>query len=247
VSPSEGRRRFGLLLDLSHAGFAAVLNEAGTAALASSTRPAGTRHDDVADWTEGLLKQAGGAFTDLAWIVTGVGPGSFTGIRIAMAFAQGVALPLGLPVFGVTSFEALHLSARSAGVTPDGSRMVAVIPANTGRYYVSESLADAGALVAGDELAKRLRDISGGVGVTSGLVITPDATGDLKGLVAAAPGAFTVWAPGDGAERAWDAVAMAQRARAAKAQGRGLVRPVYLQLSAAEEKFGPADVEGATL
>jgi tRNA threonylcarbamoyl adenosine modification protein YeaZ len=131
----------GLVLDLSHTGFAAVLSEDADKVVASEVRQGGTRHDDLGDWLESLLKQAGavGGWRDVAWICVGLGPGSFTGIRIALAFAQGVALPGGIPLYGFTSFEALFLSSTDPGA-------VAAIPANAGRFYLARGLDDPGAL-----------------------------------------------------------------------------------------------------
>jgi tRNA threonylcarbamoyladenosine biosynthesis protein TsaB len=46
-------------------------------------------------------------FADLGLVAVGVGPGSFTGIRIALAAARGIGLAAGLPVVGVDSFSAV--------------------------------------------------------------------------------------------------------------------------------------------
>jgi tRNA threonylcarbamoyladenosine biosynthesis protein TsaB len=45
-------------------------------------------------------------WSDLTAIGVGIGPGNFTGIRISVAAARGLALGLGIPAIGVTGFEA---------------------------------------------------------------------------------------------------------------------------------------------
>ncbi len=200
----------GMVFDLSHAGFAAVLNAGATMVAAHDVRRPGTRHEDAAEWTETLLRQAGGGFGDLAWICVGIGPGSFTGIRIAMAFAQGLALPRSIPLHGFTTFEALRLSYK--GPAP----AVAVIPANAGRFYASFGARDEGKLLEAEELFGSLP--AGAIG------LAPAIEEDLE---RAFRGHAGLWAPGT----EWDAISIAREARAS---GRGVDRPVYLQLSAAE-------------
>jgi tRNA threonylcarbamoyl adenosine modification protein YeaZ len=198
---------FGLVLDLSHTGFAAVLSASDARVLASEVRSGGTRHDDLGDWLEGLLRQAGAAkgWHEVAWICVGLGPGSFTGIRIAMAFAQGVALPLKIPLFGFTSFEALFLSFPADGAA---AGFVAAIAANAGRFYVASGLDDPGVLTSR--------------GVLDALVHSDGSVGADK----------TILTPG---EASWDYPAIARHARADG--GRHDARkPYYLQLSAAEDK-----------
>jgi tRNA threonylcarbamoyl adenosine modification protein YeaZ len=54
---------------------------------------------------EDLLAEAGLAWRDLDVLGVGIGPGNFTGIRIAVATARGLALGLGIPAVGVNGFE----------------------------------------------------------------------------------------------------------------------------------------------
>ncbi len=55
-----------------------------------------------------LLQRAGYAFQDIDLIAVGSGPGSFTGIRVAIATARGLALASNIPVVGINSFEIFH-------------------------------------------------------------------------------------------------------------------------------------------
>jgi tRNA threonylcarbamoyladenosine biosynthesis protein TsaB len=72
--------------------------------VASLERVAGSRHSElVLPMLQTLLEK----FDDLEAVAFGAGPGSFTGLRIACALAQGLALARGVPVLGVSSLEAL--------------------------------------------------------------------------------------------------------------------------------------------
>lgn len=53
-----------------------------------------------------MLAEAGLVWRDLDAIGVGIGPGNFTGIRIAVSTARGLSLALGIPAIGVTGFDA---------------------------------------------------------------------------------------------------------------------------------------------
>lgn len=63
-----------------------------------------------------ILKQGETAISDLDGIVFGQGPGSFTGLRITVSVIKGLAFAHQIPVFPVTSFEAIFQSARDKGI-----------------------------------------------------------------------------------------------------------------------------------
>ena len=56
---------------------------------------------------EAQLTEAGGGWQHLDALAVGIGPGNFTGVRISVAAARGLALGLGIPAVGVSLFEAL--------------------------------------------------------------------------------------------------------------------------------------------
>ena len=75
-----------------------------------------------------LLEGASLDWSDIAKIGVCTGPGNFTGIRIAVSAARGLALGLEIPAIGISSFEATLLGY--------GDEELALLPANEGFYYV---------------------------------------------------------------------------------------------------------------
>lgn len=81
-----------------------------------------------------LLCEVGLGWGDLETVAVGTGPGNFTGVRIAVSAARGLALGLGIPAVGVTRLEALaHGLPRPVTVIEDARR---------GEVYVQAFAAD---------------------------------------------------------------------------------------------------------
>lgn len=62
---------------------------------------------------EEALKAAGTDYAGLGAIAVSTGPGSFTGLRVGVSAARGLALALKIPAIGVTTLEALAAQARA--------------------------------------------------------------------------------------------------------------------------------------
>ncbi|MCI4567802.1 tRNA (adenosine(37)-N6)-threonylcarbamoyltransferase complex dimerization subunit type 1 TsaB [Lysobacter sp. CFH 32150] len=89
------------------------------------------RHAELAlPWAEQLLADAGIAKSQLDAIAVGRGPGAFTGVRLAISIAQGIALAMDKPVVPVSTLAALAMQAQ-------GKRIVAAIDARMGEIYVA--------------------------------------------------------------------------------------------------------------
>ena len=69
-----------------------------------------------------LLRASGVERSELTGIVVGTGPGSFTGMRLGLAAARGLALALDLPVAGVSTLDALAAGAPGAVPVVDAGR-----------------------------------------------------------------------------------------------------------------------------
>jgi tRNA threonylcarbamoyl adenosine modification protein YeaZ len=89
--------------------------------------PAGQRHgEELLAAIERLLGGTGVAPDALGGIVVGTGPGAFTGLRVGLATAKGLAHALGLPIVGISTATALL--APPAGAPPDPARVL-LLPA----------------------------------------------------------------------------------------------------------------------
>jgi tRNA threonylcarbamoyladenosine biosynthesis protein TsaB len=125
---------------------------AATAALVRDGRPLGecvtSTRSLLAD-VDGLLNEAGADPRDLDGIAVGIGPGSFTGIRIGLAATRGLALALGVRVAGVSTLDALAAGAPGAVPVIDAKRSEVFVAGPTvlrwqelevepGRIYVGD-------------------------------------------------------------------------------------------------------------
>ncbi|MBE2211558.1 MAG: tRNA (adenosine(37)-N6)-threonylcarbamoyltransferase complex dimerization subunit type 1 TsaB [Xanthomonadaceae bacterium] len=90
------------------------------------------RHAELTlPWAEALLAEAGLARKELNAVAVGRGPGAFTGVRLGVSLAQGMALALDIPAIAVSTLAALAMRAPMV----DGQRILAAIDARMGEVY----------------------------------------------------------------------------------------------------------------
>lgn len=77
---------------------------------------------------EATLREAGLGFADLNGVAFGMGPGSFTGLRVSCGAAQGLAVARDLPLLGIGTLEAMALAS-------GGERVIVALDARMGEVY----------------------------------------------------------------------------------------------------------------
>ena len=180
------------------------------------------RHAELAlPWAEQLLAEAGIARSQLDAIAVGRGPGAFTGVRLAIALAQGIALALERPVVPVSTLAVLAMRAQSMpdAQTEPGRCILAAIDARMGEVYSA---------------AYRMQD-SGPAEISEERVSTPESV-ILPGESGPWVGVGTGFAAADGALRrrldarllAVDATALPHAADVARLAAAAFARGVAL-------------------
>lgn len=127
-----------LALDAStYAGSVAILEDSRVIAertLPPATVPVqGTRSEAMMPAIAEAMLEASIRPVDLARIICGEGPGSFTSLRIAASLAKGFAHALNLPLYRVSSLLLI-----AAGAPVNARPIIAAISAMRGEYFVAE-------------------------------------------------------------------------------------------------------------
>lgn len=119
-----------LAIDTSSA-YASVALFDGTSVVAEETWQARRRHDDhLFPAIERVLAVIGSSMADVTRVAVATGPGSFTGLRVGIAAAQGIARASGLALVGVPTCDAVaHPFASS------GRRVCVLIDAGRSEHY----------------------------------------------------------------------------------------------------------------
>ncbi|MEF3697454.1 tRNA (adenosine(37)-N6)-threonylcarbamoyltransferase complex dimerization subunit type 1 TsaB [Desulfolutivibrio sp.] len=119
-----------------------VLAEAGRVRAALSAKGQGVAMTFLAPAVAEALSRAGVVPAELTGVACVCGPGSFTGIRVSLAVAEGLRLGTGLPLWGLAYPP---LVARAAfALRPGAKRVAAVVHARKGLAYVQVFTAQAG-------------------------------------------------------------------------------------------------------
>jgi tRNA threonylcarbamoyl adenosine modification protein YeaZ len=129
-----------LALDTATATAVVALGEPDGRPIAAVAWPGGHRHgEELIDRIAEVLRAAGCSRAELGGIVAGTGPGAFTGLRVGLATAKGLAHGLGLPIAGVATSRALLVAAREATGDALGRSFALLLPAGPAdRVFVAD-------------------------------------------------------------------------------------------------------------
>jgi tRNA threonylcarbamoyladenosine biosynthesis protein TsaB len=118
-------------IDTSTALGSIALFEDGALVAEASRRVSNAHGESLMPMVSALFDRVGWRAADVARWGVGVGPGSFTGVRIAVATAKGIALATGAELVGVTSLDAI-----ANGLGGGGELVVSTVSAGKGELYV---------------------------------------------------------------------------------------------------------------
>jgi len=108
--------------------------EAVTATREAAMDQAGHSSADALGMAEAALRKGGLEREQIECVAVGLGPGSYTGIRAAIALAQGWQLGRGVGLLGISSVEGLAAQAHAEGLV---GRVEVVIDAQRGEFYLA--------------------------------------------------------------------------------------------------------------
>ncbi|HEX3860793.1 MAG TPA: tRNA (adenosine(37)-N6)-threonylcarbamoyltransferase complex dimerization subunit type 1 TsaB [Stellaceae bacterium] len=124
---------------------AAVLDTKAARLVAQESHPMKRGHAEaLMPLIARVMNEAAIGFTALDRIVVTTGPGSFTGLRVGLSAARGIALAADRPVVGVTTLGAYAAPVVSTNATPP---VIAAIDARHDQVYFQVVSGDGGALV----------------------------------------------------------------------------------------------------
>jgi tRNA threonylcarbamoyladenosine biosynthesis protein TsaB len=130
-----------LAFDAAMSGCSVALLNASTGESVSEMRRMIRGQSEIlVPMVQNVLTRSGRIFADIGLIVTTIGPGAFTGLRIGLSAARSFGLSLNIPVAGVTTTEAIALMAREK--TSSINKIIVVLETKREDLYMQDGSDD---------------------------------------------------------------------------------------------------------
>ncbi|HLK86697.1 MAG TPA: tRNA (adenosine(37)-N6)-threonylcarbamoyltransferase complex dimerization subunit type 1 TsaB [Candidatus Binataceae bacterium] len=208
--------------------------------MAEASHPVLSHGAELPEAAGRLLASAGLALNELRAIAVGIGPGSFTGLRIGLSYAKGLALATGCALAGIPSLDSLALTAVAEDRTAPGRLICPVLDARKGEVYAAlyRTTGD-GLEKLSDDLVVTLANLVPHLG-TDVLLVGDAKAAEACALAARAGGQATCLELGVLSLRGRVVAALgAARVAAGAADNAFVMEPLYVRTAEATFKAGP--------
>lgn len=180
---------------------------------------------------------------DLRAVAVAMGPGSFSGLRVGIGIAKGLALGLGIPIIGVPT---LAFTAEPFRAT--GQPICATVAAGRGRYAFAVFTKQDGELIeAAPTMNGTADDIAATLATYPAAIICGELDTEAEAILRSVPGAIVP--PAGVRTRRLGALADVARRRILRGDTDDLValEPIYIHTSPAPRGMGPERIRGVAL
>ncbi len=212
--------------------------------VASADAAVDTTSDTLLPLIDRVLGEAGLAIADIDAVAVGAGPGSFTGLRIGMSTAKGLAFSIDAPLWPVSSLAALAQAAVDTGAVPADALIVPLLDARRDEVFAGFYALQSGVVTAlGSERVLPPPALAAAIGEISGaperIVFCGDGAAVYRGAIAS-EGEILAAAPATPPARALAHLALANP----RTDGLDAGAPRYVRKSEAEIKFPHGNTGG---
>jgi tRNA threonylcarbamoyladenosine biosynthesis protein TsaB len=212
--------------------------------LAQMSRSSGPHGAQLPEAVARMLDHARVEIRDLAGVAVGIGPGSFTGLRIALSYAKGLVAASKCRIVGVGSLDAIALGALESAAAPEAAHVCAILDARKGEVYTAlYRIVSDGLEKLSDDLVVKLECLVSRV--PNRTVLAGDARAyEAHSLVVAQGKQAAVMAESEANPRGRFIAALgAARLASAQADTAALLEPLYVRPAEADLKAAGANHE----
>jgi len=162
-------------LDTSTPLGSVALFEGGELVFEDARRVSNAHGESLLPMVDALFARARWTPKDVARWAVGVGPGSFTGVRIGVATAKGIVIATGAEIVGVTSLDAVAFGI----VAHEGEAVASLLEAGKGEVFVQVRLGGALVVAPVNVVASRVTELLAGVSCAAMVLVGEAATAVL--------------------------------------------------------------------